>query len=85
MRYRVMDAVSKSLVEYGFPDCTPSVVEEIASLIEGGKDPEDLGAWENTNYGVLAAFVWNQLKLAYERRLIPKNEVVRAFLKEEGI
>lgn len=48
-------AIAKSLVEFGYPDCTAKMVEETHVAIKAGKAEEDMP------HGIVGRFAYSQL------------------------
>lgn len=49
------DAVAKSLVEFGYPDCTSKMVQDVHEAIRAGK-PEN-----KMPHGIVGAFAYSQV------------------------
>ena len=54
-KQQICEAVSKSLVEFGYPDATPDLITDIYDAYKGGKAEKDMP------HGILGAFAYKHL------------------------
>lgn len=59
-KQQICDAISRSLVEFGYPDCTPEMIGEIYDEFKAGKRFPDLP------HGIIGGMAESQMKEAYE-------------------
>jgi len=56
----VYKAISASLVEFGYPDCTPAMIEDAHETMLRG------GTYEDAKHGIISAFAIEELKKVSE-------------------
>ena len=56
IRQRLINAISKSLIEYGYPDAKPAMIAEIYDAYKAGKREFDLP------HGIVGQFAGEQLR-----------------------